>query len=305
MGELTDGTVGFIGLGAMGRPMARAILDLGRPLVVHDAMPSAVEHLVEHGARPAASGREVAEAAELVFTMLPRAEDVVEAVLGPDGVAAGIRAGGVLVDTSTIDVGTARSLAGPLAERGAAVLDGGVSGSPQMAWERKLTLMIGGDEATFDRHRPVFEALSSTLIYTGPLGSAKVVKLANNMVAAITTAALAEAYALITRSGADPLVARQAMGGSWANSTMLAVRPPLPGMTAGAPADNDYAAEFSIDYIAKDLGAALETARQTGTVMLTAGLVRQLFTAAAARGEGHLDLTALIRTIRAFGAPEA
>ena len=297
-------TVGFVGLGAMGRPMVNCMLKAGYVVTVHDVSVAAVERLVADGAVAASSVREVAAASDLVFTMLPRAEDVVGVVLGPDGILDGIRPGSVLIDTSTIDVGTARSLAAPLAERGAGLLDGGVSGSPGLAWEGGVTFIVGGDETQVERFRPVFEALAATIVYAGPLGTAKAMKLANNMVAAILTAALAEAFTLITASGADPVVAKRAMDGSWAKTVMLDVMPPLPGLGPDSPADHGYEGGFSVGYMAKDLEAVLESAGQAGAVLLTTGFVHQLFTAAVARGDGALSLSALIRTTRAFGRSE-
>jgi 3-hydroxyisobutyrate dehydrogenase len=296
--------VGVIGLGAMGRPMANALLRAGREVIVFDASAAAIERALADGARGATSAAAVAGEAELVITMLPRAEDVHEVVLGAAGVVEGVRPGSVLLDTSTIDAGAVKSLVTPLAERGAVVLDGGVSGSPAMAWEGTVTLMVGGDEAAFERHRETLAALCGKLVYAGALGSAKAMKLANNLVAAVTTAALAEAYTLITRAGVDPRLAFEAMSASWGASAVLVQRPPLPGLVPGTPADDGYAPGFTIDYMAKDVGAILEMARQLGATLPTTELVRGLFVAAGARGDGGLDLSALIRTIDAMADGE-
>jgi 3-hydroxyisobutyrate dehydrogenase-like beta-hydroxyacid dehydrogenase len=226
---------------------------------------------------------------------------VVEAVTGVDGVAAGMGRGGTLLEASTIDVGTVRGLERPLAERGATLLDAGVSGSPSMAWQRAVTLIVGGDRAAIERHRLALEAIASRVVVAGALGTAKAMKLANNLVAAVTTAALAEAFSLLVRAGADPSTARDAMEASWAASTVLRLRPPLPGLAPDAPADHDYEGEFSIDYMAKDLAAILESAREVGAVLPATALVHGLFVAASTRGDGDLDLSALIRTIEAFG----
>jgi 3-hydroxyisobutyrate dehydrogenase len=294
-------TIGFIGLGAMGRPMLNCLLRAGHEVLAYDLSPAAVERAVGDGATAVASAAEAAAGSELAFTMLPRAQDVLAAVLGPDGVASGIRPGSVLLDTSTIDVGTVRSLEAPLAAVGAILLEGGVSGSPKLAGQCGVTFMVGGPEDVVGRFRPVFEAFAATIVYAGPLGAAKTMKLANNMVAAILTAALAEAFTLITANGADPVVAKRAMEGSWAKSLLLDLKPPLPGLVPDSVADRGYEAEFSIDYMAKDLEAVLESARQAGVVLMTAGLVRQLFVAAGARGDGSLDVSGLIRTTRGFG----
>lgn len=294
-------SIGFIGLGAMGRPMVRCLLRAGHTVHAYDVVRAAVERSERDGALAAGSAAEAAAGSELVFTMLPRPADVLTAVLGPNGAAEGIRPGSVLVEASTIDVGTSRSLEAPLAALGATVLDGGVSGSPTLTGQCGVTFMVGGPEDVVERYRPVFQAFAATVVYAGRLGAAKTMKLANNMVAAVLTAALAEAFTLITANGVEPVLAKRAMESSWAKSLLLDIRPPLPGLGQDSPADHEYEAEFSIDYMAKDLEMVLESARQSGSVLLTAALVRQLFVAAGARGDGHLDLSALIRTTRGFG----
>jgi 3-hydroxyisobutyrate dehydrogenase-like beta-hydroxyacid dehydrogenase len=295
--------VGVIGLGAMGRPMANALLSAGFPVIAYDRSADALDRVAADGAAAVSSPREVAAGSDLVITMLPRSEDVVEAVTGIDGVVVGIGPGGTVLEASTIDAGTIRDLRGPLVERGADLLDAGVSGSPSMAWRRAVTLIVGGDTAIIERHRQVLETVASRVIVAGPLGAAKAMKLANNLVAAVTTAALAEAFTLITRSGVDPARALEAMEASWAASSLLRQRPPLPGLRDGSPADDGYEGEFSIDYMAKDLEAILATARQAGAVLPTTDLVHGLFVAASTRGDGALDLSALIRTIDGSGRP--
>jgi 3-hydroxyisobutyrate dehydrogenase-like beta-hydroxyacid dehydrogenase len=295
--------VGVIGLGAMGRPMANAVIAAGHPVLVFDRRPEAIDQLVTDGAMAAGSPRALAAGSDVVITMLPRPEDVVDAVTASDGIAAGLGPGGTLLEASTIDVGTVRDLEQPLRERGGHLLDAGVSGSPSMAWRRDLTLIVGGEEAVIGRHRAVLDAIAARVIVAGPLGAAKAMKLANNLVAAVTTAALAEAFTLASRAGADPARAFEAMEVSWAASALLRLRPPLPGLQEGSPADRGYQGEFSIDYMAKDLAAILESAHQAGAVLPTTDLVHGLFMAASTRGDGALDLSALIRTIDGFGRP--
>jgi 3-hydroxyisobutyrate dehydrogenase-like beta-hydroxyacid dehydrogenase len=285
--------------------MADRLLKAGYPVIAFDRSSEAIERMVAHGASAADSAAELAAGADLIITMLPRASDVSEAVLGSDGVTTGIRAGATVLDASTIDVDAVRSLAAPLAEKGADLLDAGVSGSPTMAREGTVTLIVGGEASVFDRHREALGAIGSRLIHAGPLGTAKTMKLANNMVAAITLAAHAEAYTLIVRSGADPQRALQAMQASWAASPLLGLRPPLPGMVDGSLADDGYPAEFSIDYMAKDLAAILESARQAGAVLPATAMAHHLYSAAGTRGDGALDVSALIRTIEGFSRPRS
>jgi hypothetical protein len=164
--------VGFIGLGAMGRPMVGALIEAGMAVVVHDLSADAVEDAAVAGARPAASAAEVAAGTDVVFTMLPYAEDVERAFLGPDGASEGGHPGSVFVDASTIDPMSLMAVAGSLAERGIDAMDAAVSGSPLMARERRATVLVGGGASLFARCRPVLEALGGTLIHTGALGTA-------------------------------------------------------------------------------------------------------------------------------------
>ena len=296
-------TVGVIGLGAMGRPMAHRLIEAGHEVVAFDRSAEAIEVAVADGARAATSAADLAAASDVIITILPRAEDVHGAILGPRGVASGIRPGATVLDASTIDVASVRSLEEPLDKVGAHLLEAGVSGSPSMAWQGTVTFIVGGDEAVLDRQREALAAICARVIHAGPVGSAKTMKLANNMVAALMMVAYAEAYTLIIRSGADPQRALEAMEASWAGSPLLRLRPPLPGMVEGSAADDGYPAEFSIDYMAKDLAAILESARQAGAVLPATSMAHQLYTAAGTRGDGDLDVSAMIRTIEGFSRP--
>jgi 3-hydroxyisobutyrate dehydrogenase len=296
--------VGFIGLGAMGRPMVGALIEAGMDVVVHDLSADALDAAGAAGARPAASAAEVATRTDVVFTMLPFAEDVELALIGPDGAAGGAHAGSVFVDASTIDPMSLIVVARALSDQGIDSMDAAVSGSPQMVRERRATVLVGGGPSLFSRCRPVLEALGGTLVHTGALGTAKVVKLANNLVGAVSMAAVAEAFNLAMRAGVDPAVLHRAMSGSMGNCHALQVRPPAPGLVQDGPADHDFAPDFSVDFMAKDLAYALRTADARGAALPIASLARDLYVATSARGDGGLDFSAVFRTVQAMSGPE-
>jgi len=166
-----------------------------------------------------------------------------------------------------------------------------------MAAEAVVTLMVGGPRPAFERCQPVLSALCATLIYTGPLGSAKVVKLANNMVGAVAMATLAEAFDFGRRAGVEPAALYQAMMGSWGRCFQLEVRPPVPGLADGSPADDDYAPDFSVDYMVKDLRYFLRTAEAFRSPVGVAAAAQQLYVAASAAGDGAKDISAIGRAL--------
>lgn len=193
--------VGFVGLGTMGAPMARNVLKGGHALTVFDINPAAVEGLAAAGAAPAASPRAVAERSEVVITMLPDAPDVEAAVLGPDGIAAGLAPGSLYIDMSTIDPATTQRIGAALAERGAEMLDSPVGKTAEHAVAGTSTLMIGGSAAALERARPVLSTMGSDLIHCGALGMGQAMKLVNNLLASVLIAANAEALVAGAKAG--------------------------------------------------------------------------------------------------------
>lgn len=290
-------TVGFIGLGAMGRPMANSLMAAGYQVLCHDLHQPAVDRLVADGAKAAGSAVALAVAAPVVFTMLPEARDVRQALLRPDGAVEGAGEGSIFVDASTIDPVSLREIGAELKTRGVTLLDAGVSGNPDMAWNATVTLMVGGPRPAFETCQPMLSALCSTLIHTGALGSAKVVKLANNMVGAVTMAAIAEAFHFARQAGVEPNVLYEAMMGSWGRCFQLEVRPPLPGLAEDSPADDGYAPDFSVDYMAKDLSYFLRTAEAFRSPTAVAAATQQLFIASSAAGDGAKDISIVGRAL--------
>jgi 2-hydroxy-3-oxopropionate reductase len=286
-------TVGFIGLGVMGAPMARNLVDAGHPLVVHSRSPEPVEALVEAGAERAASAREVAQRADVVITMLPDSPAVEDVVLGEDGVLAGASGGNLLVDMSTIHPTVSIALARAGAERGVGVLDAPVSGGDVGAREGALSIMVGGEEADLDRARPLLEVLGKTIVHVGDHGAGQVVKACNQVVVAITIAAVSEALVLGSKAGVEPDRILDVLGGGLAANRVMEMR-------RRNFLEHDFTPGFRIDLHHKDLGIALESGDEYGVSLGVTGLVQQYFRALRAKGHGgddHSGLLALVEEL--------
>ncbi len=213
--------IGFIGLGIMGRPMARNLLKAGYPLVVHNRSRAAVDELAAAGARAASSPRDVAGQCDVLITMLPSSPDVEAVALGPDGIIAGARPGLVYADMSTISPLVSQKVGRALEPRGVRMLDAPVSGGEKGAIEGTLSIMVGGDRAVFEQVLPVFQALGRTVTYLGPLGSGGFTKLANQIIVALNLTALAEALTLARKAGLDREATLRALAGGLAGSRCL------------------------------------------------------------------------------------
>lgn len=289
--------IGFIGVGTMGRPMALNLLRAGHALTVYDVVPAAAAALVAHGAAITGSPREAAAAGEVVISMLPASAHVAAAMFGPDGAIAGLCPGATPIDMSTIDPGTTGRVAAAVAARGARMLDAPVSGSSTGAADATLTIMVGGDAATLDGVRDILGALGANVIHCGPIGMGETVKLANNLVAGIAMAAVAEAFALGVRAGADPRVLFDVMSKSSGNCWVLQNRPPVPGLVPTAPADHDFAPGFMADLMHKDLGLALAAGDEHRVPLPLTALARQLYALASAQGHGREDFSAIAKLL--------
>ena len=218
--------LGFIGLGLMGLPIATNLLRAGHPLVVHDVRESAGDPLVADGARWAATPREVAETATIVLTSLPGPEEVEQVALGPDGILAGLRPGGVYIDLSTDSPTLIRELERRFRERGCDVIDAPVGGRSPLAWERELQVMVGGDPEVVERCRPIIEVFGKRVTYCGPTGSGMVCKLMHNCINAVFRQATAECFTTGVKAGVSAEVLWEVVrngipaGGSEINRTM-------------------------------------------------------------------------------------
>ena len=215
--------VGFVGLGAMGRPMARHLVEAGFPLVVHSRSPGPVDELVAAGADRGTSPADVAARSDVVITMLPDTPDVEVVLFGAAGVAEGAAAGSLVVDMSTIDPIATRTFAERLESEGVGMLDAPVSGGTVGAEAGTLSIMVGGPEAALGRARPLFDAMGSTIVHAGPAGAGQVTKACNQLAIAGALEAVAEALVLARKAGVDPATVREALLGGFASSRVLEV----------------------------------------------------------------------------------
>jgi 2-hydroxy-3-oxopropionate reductase len=280
-------TIGFIGLGIMGRPMARNLLKAGYPLVVHNRSKPAVEDLTRSGARDGGSPKAVAGQVDVLITMLPNSPDVEQVALGPDGIIEGARSGLIYLDMSTISPIVSQKVNKALSGRGVRMLDAPVSGGEKGAIEAALSIMVGGDEAAFDSVLPIFQAMGKTITHLGPLGSGGFTKLANQIIVAINLTALGEALTLAKKAGLDRELTLKALGGGLAGSRCLDQKTPN-------YLSNTYNPGFKIDLHYKDLGLIMESARALNAPLPATALVQELFSALRARGRGGLDHSAVI-----------
>lgn len=280
-------TVGYIGLGLMGKPIARNILKAGFPLVVHNRSRSAVEELVAEGARAASSPAEVAAQVDVVFTNLPDTPDVERVVLGENGILQGAHPGLIWVDNSTIKPETARTLSRILAEHGVLSLDAPVSGGDIGARNATLTIMVGGPAEALERVRPVLQAMGKTITHVGEAGAGQVAKAANQIMVAAQMVAMAELLIFAQKAGVDPVKVVEAIKGGAAQCWTLDVKPQR--LFAG-----NRAPGFKAALQAKDLNIVLETARTYGVPLPSAALDAQLYAAMVQNGMGDLDNSAVI-----------
>jgi len=286
--------IGFIGLGIMGKPMARNLLKAGYSLVVHDLNRSAVEELASEGAQAASSSKEAAGQCDVVITMLPDSPDVEQVVLGPEGVAEGISAGMLFVDMSTIAPGTARKVYGILKAKGVESLDAPVSGGEVGAKAGALSIMVGGTEAAFQRARPIFEVMGKNIVLIGEPGAGQVTKACNQIVVGVTIQAVSEALILARKSGVDPAKVREALLGGFAQSRIL----DLHGQRI---INRTFQPGFRVRLHRKDLAIALQTGREVSLPLMLTSQVAELMNALIARGDGDLDHSGLAHLLEQMG----
>jgi 3-hydroxyisobutyrate dehydrogenase len=290
-------SIGFIGLGNMGLPMARNLLKAGHRLVGFDVVGSALDAAAAAGARAAGSASEAAAGAEVVITMLPEGRHVREVYLGAGGIIAHADPHSLLIDCSTIDVDSARAVNGAAAERGLEVLDAPVSGGVAGAENATLTFMVGGSDAGVARARPILEQMGKTVVHTGPSGNGQAAKICNNMVLAISMIGVCEAFVLAERLGlpADKLfeVSSRSSGQCWALTGYC----PVPGLVPTSPANREYRPGFTAAMMAKDLRLAQNAAQSVDAPTPMGAQARSLYALFANRGHGGLDFSAIIRMI--------
>jgi 3-hydroxyisobutyrate dehydrogenase len=289
--------IGFIGLGIMGRPMARNLMAAGYPLTIWNRSRPGIEELAREGASPASSPQEVTRHADVVITIVTDSPDVEEVALGPNGIVAGGRPGLVHIDMSTISPAVTRRIASRLAEEGIEMLDAPVSGGDTGAKAGTLSIMVGGKEETFRRCRPIFEALGRTIVHCGPNGAGQTVKLCNQIVVALNNLAMCEALVFAAKAGVDTRRMLEAVGAGAASSwALLNLGPRI--------LDRDFRPGFKVAHQQKDLRLALEAAEQHAVALPGASLVHQLFAAVEAEGLGAEGTQALVMALEKLAGVE-
>jgi len=278
--------IGFIGLGIMGKPMARNLIAAGYPLTVHSRSPEPVDELVAAGASRADGPAAVAAASDVTITMLPDTADVEQVLVGAGGVLEGAPAGSLVIDMSSIDPEPTRAMATAFTARDVAMLDAPVSGGERGAIDAALSIMAGGDDAAFARAVPILESLGKSVVHVGPSGAGQVCKACNQLVVAATIEAVAEALLLAERSGVDAAKVRQALLGGFAGSKILEVH-------GQRMLDRTFDPGFRIRLHRKDARIIEDAAAETGTPIPSFTAVTEQLQNAIDAGEGERDHSAL------------
>ena len=274
--------IGFVGLGIMGKPMAKNLLKAGYELVVFDINQEAVAEVVAAGAVKAVNAKEVAAQSEAVITMLPNSPHVKAAVLGENGVLAGAKPGLILIDMSSIAPLAAQEVAAAVAKQGVEMLDAPVSGGEPKAIDGSLSIMVGGKQEIFDRCVELLSKMGKSVVRCGDIGAGNTTKLANQIIVALNIAALSEALVLATKAGVDPELVFNAIRGGLAGSTVMEAKAPM--ILAG-----NFKPGFKIDLHIKDLANAIETGHDVGVPLPLTSSVMEILQALKVDGKGQND----------------
>jgi 2-hydroxy-3-oxopropionate reductase len=283
-------TVGFIGLGIMGGPMAANLVKAGFDVTGYNRSPEPVQRLVEQGGRGAGSLAEAVRDADVVLTMVPDSPDVEAVALGEDGIYAHARPGTLHLDMSSIRPDVAKKVGEAGKERGLRVLDAPVSGGEQGAIDATLSIMVGGDPRDFADARPVLEAVGRTVVHVGPVGSGQTVKAANQLIVAGTIELVAEAIVFLEAYGVDTEAAVKVLAGGLAGNAIL-------DRKAANMLRRDFTPGFRIELHHKDMGIVTSAAREAGVVIPLGAVVAQLVASLKAQGDGGLDHSALLKLV--------
>jgi 3-hydroxyisobutyrate dehydrogenase len=291
-------TVGFIGLGNMGAPMAAKLVKAGHQVTGFDIIPGRAEALAAKGGRAAATAAEAASAGEILITMLPAGPSVRSVYLGDSGVLAHARKDSLLIDCSTIDIETARAVAADATDAGFDMLDAPVSGGVIGAETAGLTFMVGGNAEAFERGRPLLAAMGRTIVHAGPAGNGQAAKICNNMILGVSMIAVCEAFSLAERLGlaAQTLfdISAKSSGQCWALTSYC----PVPGPVPASPANRDYVAGFTAAMMLKDLRLAQQAAGGSAAATPLGAAAANLYQLFVDEGTGGLDFSAIYRFIR-------
>jgi 2-hydroxy-3-oxopropionate reductase len=283
-------TVGFVGLGIMGGPMAANLVKAGFDVIGYNRSPDPIRRLVEAGGRGADSLADAVRDAEVVVTMVPDSPDVEAVALGEDGIYATARPGTLHLEMSTIRPDVAKKVGEAGKERGFRVLDAPVSGGEQGAIDATLSVMVGGDPNDFADARPVLEGVGKTIVHVGPVGAGQTVKAANQLIVAGTIELVAEAIVFLEAYGVDTAAAVQVLAGGLAGNAIL-------DRKAAAMLARDFTPGFRVELHHKDLGIVTSAAREAGVVIPLGAVVAQLVASLKAQGDGGLDHSALLKLV--------
>ena len=293
--------IGFLGLGNMGMPMAQNLLKAGHAVAGFDVVAASLDKLNAAGGTAAASVAQACAGAEVVITMLPAVQQVRDVYLDPQGVIARVAPGTLLIDSSTIDVDTARAVSAAAEARGLAMLDAPVSGGIAGAHAASLTFMVGGSAAAFGRARPILEQMGKTIVHAGPAGNGQAAKICNNMILGVSMIAVSEAFLLAEKLGLEAQtlfdISSKSSGQCWSLTSYC----PVPGPVPASPANRDYQAGFTAAMMLKDLKLSQDAAAAASAATPMGAQAAALYEDYCGRGEAGKDFSGIIRMLR--GAP--
>ncbi len=280
--------IGFIGLGIMGKPMAKNLIKAGHELVVYDVIKENVDNVVAAGAKAGTSSKDVAEQCPLIITMLPNSPHVKSVVMGENGVLEGAKPGTILVDMSSIAPLASQEIEKACAAKGVKMLDAPVSGGEPKAIDGTISIMVGGNKAVFDEVYDILMVMGGSAVYCGAIGAGNTTKLANQVIVALNIAAVSEGFLLAKKAGVDPALVFDAIKGGLAGSTVMNAKVPM-------ILDRNFKPGFKIDLHIKDLNNVLETGHAVGSPLPLTSLVMEMLQTLRADGEGQSDHSAIAK----------
>ncbi|WP_370298226.1 3-hydroxyisobutyrate dehydrogenase [Pontibacterium sp.] len=289
-------TIGFIGLGNMGGPMAINLVKAGHSVKAFDLSQDAIQKVVAEGGQAAASAVEAAKDSEFVVSMLPAGKHVEGLfVTGDEPLFDVVADGALIIDSSTIDAETAKRVAAVGAERGINFIDAPVSGGVGGAVAGTLAFMVGGSDEQFSKAKPILDCMGKNIFHAGDNGAGQIAKACNNMMLSILMAGTAEALNMGIKNGMDPAVLSEIMKQSSGNNWALQVYNPVPGVMEGVPSSNNYQGGFQVDLMYKDLGLAMDLSQQSASPVPMGSQARALYNLHKAKGNGGLDFSSILR----------
>jgi 3-hydroxyisobutyrate dehydrogenase len=290
--------IGFIGLGNMGLPMALNLVKAGHEVSGFDLFPQGVEKLKAGGGKPGKDAQSIAAESEVVVTMLPSGKEVRDIYLGPNGIIAKAKAGALLIDSSTIDVESARAVAAAAEAKGLPMLDAPVSGGVGGAQAATLTFMVGGPEPAFAKAEPILSNMGKNVVHAGAAGAGQAAKICNNMILGVSMIAVSEAFVLAEKLGLDAQklfdISSKASGQCWSLTTYC----PVPGPVPTSPANRDYQAGFTAAMMLKDLKLAQDAARASDATTPLGAEAASIYGLYVGQGEGGRDFSGIVRFLR-------